>query len=67
MKHKIKVDEKVLNTKMAKTKKGEKLIIGYGWYETENHPLPIFKSELYSFKGKLYKTFDKAKECKYGK
>lgn len=67
MKHKINMSDERLLQKVSKTKKGDTLIIGYGWYETENHPLPIFSSELYSFKGKLYRTYDKAKECKHGK
>jgi len=36
-------------------------IIGYGFENGDQWPLPIFKSELNTFHGKVYKTLKQAK------
>ena len=39
------------------------VIIGYGFEKGDKWPLPIFKSDLNTFHGKVYKTLKQAKEA----
>jgi len=65
--------EKIALKRMSKNKKLEQeinvknsnkksIVAGYGFTEKDDHPMPIFFSEIDRYKGKLYKTLDRA--CK---
>jgi len=50
----------LINSPIIKRNKNDVLIAGYGFNENDIHPVPIFTSELKNFRGKKYKTLDKA-------
>jgi hypothetical protein len=49
--------EQEINVKKSRDKN---IIAGYGFSENDDHPMPIFFSEIGKFKGKMYKTLDRA-------
>ena len=52
--------ESIVNTQNIKRKKNEILVAAYGFTEKDDHPIPIFSSEINTFKGRMFKTLDKA-------
>jgi hypothetical protein len=52
--------ESIVNTQNIKRKKNEVLVAAYGFTEKDTHPIPIFSSEINTFKGRMFKTLDKA-------
>ena len=52
--------ESIVNTQNIKRKKNEVLVAAYGFTEKDDHPIPIFSSEINSFKGRMFKTLEKA-------
>lgn len=52
--------ESIVNTQNIKRKKNEVLVAAYGFTEKDDHPIPIFSSEINTFKGRMFKTLDKA-------
>ena len=52
--------ESEVNTKIIKRKSNEVLVAAYGYSKKDTHPIPIFSSEINSFKGKMFKTLEKA-------
>lgn len=49
--------------KEPKRSKDEKLIAAYGFSKGDDHPIPIFTSEVSSYKGKMFRTLDRATEA----
>lgn len=43
-----------------KKKSTEPLVAGYGFGNNDDHPVPIFSSEINTFKGRMFRTLDKA-------
>jgi len=52
--------ESQVNIPIIKKKTNEVLVAAYGYTENDTHPIPIFSSEINSFKGKMFKTLEKA-------
>jgi len=62
--NRVKKAEKInraINDPVVKRKKDEPLIAAYGWNDDDDHVLPIFTSEVNKFKGRMFKTLDKAR------
>lgn len=57
---KAKKIESIAKTPIIKRNKNEVLVAAYGWTENDDHVLPIFSSEINSFKGRMFKTLEKA-------
>ena len=53
----------IIEPKGLSAKERAVVIIGYGFEKGDKWPLPIFKSEKDSFRGKLYQTVNEAKEA----
>lgn len=49
-----------INAPVVKRNKDIPLVMAYGFGPDDTHPVPIFASEFNSYKGKAYKTLDKA-------